>query len=58
MKPIADAEPDISNVRFDESIGIDDSTSGANGPPGRYLELEDHLKYLRNDTCQPMMNMR
>ena len=40
MKPTADAEPDISNVRFDESIGIDDSASGQNGPPVRYRELE------------------
>lgn len=34
MKPTADAGTDISNVRFDESIGIDDSASGPNGPPG------------------------
>ena len=58
MKPIADAEPDISNVCFDESIGIDDSTSGANGPPGRYRELEDHRKYLQDDTCQRIMIVR
>lgn len=49
MKPTADAEPDIPNVRFDESIGIDDSASGPNGPPGRYWELEDDLKYLQYD---------
>lgn len=34
MKPTADAEPDISSVRFDESIGIDDRACGPNGPLG------------------------
>lgn len=57
MKPAAGAEPDTSNVRFDESIGIDDGACGAERTSGTDQGTGGSREIFGDDTCQHIMNV-
>lgn len=57
MKPAAGAEPDTLNVRFDESIGIDDGACGAERTSGTDQGTGGSREIFGDDTCQHIMNV-